>query len=188
MSQKTQKGAPIKTAPPENFQKRPPGASALPPEKTPVETAFPVWQAHLADKLGVPVEELRELRDQHLTQGVHWKFDHDTRIVMTEEGAQLLAGLVLGATNDPRQPATLPPSALQPTDAALKVHRAGPAIPNPHLIEAALDSDNEHHKAGTVVCVRVRDNKQFRRGDAITARHHEGLFYVLTSGVPKRRV
>jgi hypothetical protein len=178
MSQKTQKGpeknAPEKNAGGENLQKGPPD--------------FPVWQTHLADRIGVPVEDLRELRDQHLTQVVDWRFDSDSRVVLTEEAAQKLAGLILGVTNDARVPATLPPSALQATDAALKVHRAGPVIPNPRLLEAILDADNAHHPAGTVVCVRVRDNKQFRRGDAITARHHEGLFYDLTSGVPKRRV
>lgn len=185
MSQNPQKAAETKTAPAEFSQKEP-------PEKSPEETAppcpFTVWQTHLAERIGVPVEDLRELRDQHLARDVDWKFDAAARVVLTEPAAQKLAGLILGVTNDPRQPAPLPPGALQPTDATLKVHRAGPVIINPKLLEAILAAANEHHAAGTVVCVRVRDNKQFRRGDAITARHHEGLFYDLTSGVPKRRV
>jgi len=201
MSEKKQKGAaapPDKKTPHHEFLPCPQCRADLPSMKAndgvtrcpqcgwsgPETPRFTIWQAPLAEVIGVPLDQLRDWRDQHLTRRVDWDFDAGHHIVLTEAAAQKLAGLVLSTENDRR----LLARAIKPTDAKLKVHRAGPLIPNPRLLEATLDAANAHHAAGAVVCVRVRDNTQFRRGDEITARHHEGIFYDLTSGVPKRKV
>jgi hypothetical protein len=190
MTHKKQKGrAPEENTPPvlSDLQKHAADATIV-AERVACALTFPVWQSHLVTKLGISLDDFRELRDQHLQRDVDWRFGPDNHIVLTEAAALHLAGIVLAVEKDGRQPAVLPASTLKPTEARLKVHRAGPLIPNPRLVEATLDQDNAHHTAGTVVIVRVRNNLQFRKGDEITARHHEGLFYDLTSGVPKRKV
>jgi hypothetical protein len=176
-----------KNSPPEQIGGPPLGgeqkgvASALP-------TSFPVWQSQLAERLGVSLWDLRELRDQHLVREVDFTIGENNHVVLTEAAAQKLTALVMASRDTSAPPVTLPEAALRSSDVKLKVQRSWPLIPNPRLVEAALAVADGHHEAGKVVLVRVRDNRAWKRGDELTARHFEGIVYDLTSRAPKRRV
>lgn len=162
------------------------------PEQSAPGAPFTVWQSHLAQKLGVSIEELRDLRDAHLVRDVDWRIGEGNHAEMTEAAALKLAGLFLPAEGAQAGPVAqaaraVPARMVTDADVPMRVHRAGARILNPRLIEARLEADGGAHKAGEVVCVRVKDNKQFRIEDAITARHSGGNFYDLSSKVPKRR-
>lgn len=180
------KKSPEKNGPPPPIA-TPPAVPASAPDTRTAPLPFPIWQSSLQQRLGISIEELRELRDEHLLRGVDWDFDAAHHIVMTDAAAQKLAGLILPAV--PEAPAVvLTEAAMASLDVPMTVRRSWPNIVNPRLVEAVLTGDGEQHKTGEVVCVRVRDNKQFRAGYTLTARYVSGVIYDLSSRPPKSRV
>ncbi len=156
---------------------------------------FTVLQSTLTQALGLTVEEVRELREAHFEKWAEWGYDPGNRVAFTPAAAQKLAALVAAGTTEGRErlldllrtrtgmplPPLVPPEALQTVTARLRVEWAGERIKNPRLLQARLEEANTLHAADTLVTVWVRDNKQFRPGELIAARHRQGLAYDFTS-------
>ncbi len=143
-------------------------------EKT---AGFTVWQETLRQRLGVtPCEFLAARRV--LVKGVDWGFDANNHAAFTPEAAEKMAAALRVA---------VPAGALVRADVPLRVTRGGPQIRNQRLLQATLGAPAAGLAIGAPVLVFVRDNRHWKAGDAITARHREGIYFDISSRTPRRR-
>lgn len=177
-------------------------AAAETGEKTP--PVFNIWQAHLANRLGISEEELRLRRDKFLQRDLHFQ-KRGARMLYSAEGEEALrATLFVGVSAQntasdtspekngdgtaEKQPAVAGllswPHAPKPTE--LKVWRTAPHIKNAHVLEA-YDPKTDPKIRANIVTVRVSSNANFVPEMLIPVRHVSGNLYELTRRAPRQR-
>jgi hypothetical protein len=161
-----------------------------------------VWESHLQTRLGTTRDELRQIREQHLQQGVDWRFKKN-RVEISEAGAKKIAAHfnVAPVAVEAVQTAGAPVEAAglknaqpmaqgEPQEVVVLVWRTFPK--NKHIIEGYLDGTDPQARKN-IVRVKVKDASRFTRFDntgkplAIACRHLQADFYEHTGPQPKRK-
>lgn len=160
-----------------------------PPEGLP-PVVFDVWETHLPQRLGVSLDDLRELRVGCLREGVHWK-KIKRRVTYCAQGVQALTE-ALEASEPPESAAASPgdvaedsgPVRAAVTTVTLVVFRG--AQKNAHIIEAHLPDTNPADPQQRLR-VRVKHSEHFVRGMQIPAIEIGPGFYELGRPCPRWR-
>ena len=154
----------------------------------------PIYEAELAQAVGVSRDELRRLREEILTPDRDFVREKN-RVTLTVAGvAKLLAHLGLPPAVQPSgsdgEAAADAPVKKTPATVTLHVWRGFPK--NKHIIEAYRPgTDPEQWK--NRLRVKVRDGSRFTRFDnmgkplEITCRHLQADFYEIVGPEPKRK-
>jgi hypothetical protein len=157
-----------------------PAASAakiIVPE-TPPPAAFSEWQSILPQKLGVSLDIIRQLRDEHLQQGVDYiEHGEGGHLAYTPDAVRRLSELLTKAG-----PATdeTGEQALEQTEVEVIVERCN--LTNKRVVLARFADGREG-----VLTLRVKDASRFRNGMKVKARHFSGSIYELSGPIPKKR-
>jgi hypothetical protein len=131
------------------------------------DSVFNLFQQHVATRLGVAEEVVRELRQKHLTQ------DRD----FARQGNRILySAAAVGRLQELLQ-VPPPEEPMRPEASAVVVVEVVRALVNPHYVLASLD--------GKQVEVRVRDNRLLLKGMKLEC-VREGGRYVCPR-VPRRK-
>jgi hypothetical protein len=168
---------------------------------------FPHWETHLPNRLGASRDELRELRQNHLKEHVHWVLVRN-RVQLNDEGLTLL-GELLGlhpvrthgaAALEENAPGGATAEALAPNKRVIagllgmggqqatftmKIWKAN--LPNKRAVLAYFpgtdpDANTEHRHT-----VDVPNNTNFIREQEIPVRDNGNGRFVLDGPCPRRR-
>ena len=152
--------------------------------------AFPHWQSSLIARSGLTDDEFRTLRNGVCRRDVHFRVGKLNHIEFTDEGARLMLEAAVKnrapasavpqpdvadasmAPDDPTEQLTPDAPFPAPQDVPLTVEKIWPV--NPYCLSAKT-------AAGLTVTVRVKNNRAFRVGMAITARLVSGDTYAICS-------
>lgn len=145
------------------------------PEKSAPTPAFTVWQSHLVNRLGIPIEEVRARRGRLLTEGVDWS-QVGNRVLFTAEAARRLQESLHVASASSEESAPPPGgganAAPAPARPVLIVVRSAPRIRNRHIAEVVPEGASIEDRAARRL-LWVRDNTLFRVGHRIPPEAYE---------------
>jgi len=162
-------------------------------KKTPSDATpaprFEHWELHVAKRVGLTKDEIREVRRRSLTEGVHW-VTHKKRTVYSALGVQTLeqalevngesdvAGTRLSDTGEAES------TVKKPETKILKVFRNG--LKHSQIIEAHFP-DKDPADVRNRVRVRVRSDKNFIKGMEIPVWELQPGLYELARACPRAR-
>lgn len=157
-------------------------ALATPAKKTPVpREKFTLPEKRLPHVLGITRDELRDLRQKHLVEGVDWILDK--RILLTEDALAKLREIM--------KTGPLPAASTLPPVEELVIWRAN--VKNSHVILCYKEGTDPAKNPADLLTVSVRDNKNFvERGRdgkpmKVPARKIHETIYELAGWCPRFR-
>lgn len=151
---------------------------------------FPHWQSSLIAKTGLTDDEFRALRTSVCVRDVHFRVGRLNHIEFTDDGARImLAAAVKNAA--PAAAVAQQDAAAHGEETCAPAEQLTPGAPFPAQQDVPLIVEkiwpvnpqclSAKTAAGLTVTVRVRNNRAFRPGMAITARHVAGDIYAISS-------
>lgn len=162
------------------------------------DTPFTIKETRLMGELKCSRDTVRALRQQFLIEGTHWAYGDDKRVYLSSEGAEIIRAKKNAGPGAPGAP-----SGVASAPGANAAHRTPLLLTWPTPFDGKLIAWHSPklnttlliaYKPGmdpqnplNLVNVRVRDNRNFMRGDEITAAHVGGNSYDLVGPCPRYR-